>query len=75
MAQVLTIHIHEGYGRVVDESGPTELVRLDHSPGLSKETFEALAKYAWDMTDYDAGDVIQLHIMEGTVFKGEGSHE
>jgi hypothetical protein len=67
-----TVHIHEDYGRLVEE-GVGEVARLDHSSGLSFEVFSVLAHRAWHLADLEGGDTIQLHLENNVVFHCAGA--
>jgi len=69
MANVYTVHIHENYGRIV-ENDVTEIVRLNHSPGLSFDVFSDLAHRAFHLAGPE--DTIELHIDSGVVFHCKG---
>ena len=62
-----TVHIHEQYGSLVEE-GVGEVVRLNHSPGLSFDVFSTLVHRAWHLADLEGGDLISVHLDNDVVF-------
>ena len=67
---VYTVYIHEEYGRIV-EDGVTEVVRLDHSPGLSFHAGSDLVHRAWHLAG--EGDTVELCVDDGVIFDCRGA--
>jgi len=65
-----TVHIYEDYGRLVEE-GVGEIVRLDHSPGLSFQAGSDLVHHAWHLAG--DGDTIELRVDDGVIFDCKGA--
>jgi hypothetical protein len=50
-----------------------EVVRLDHSAGLSFKVFSALVHRAWHLADQEGGDIIKFHVDNNVVFHCPGA--